>query len=222
MLVLIGLLAGLAQIVFGLIGIGRLIRFIPYPVVSGYLSGVGLIIIGSQIPKFLGASTGVHLLDALTNPSGWAWQSIVVGTVVMAAMIFMPRIIRVVPAAILALFAGVASYLMLGLLDTSLIITEHNPLLIGTMTAGDGGFGEIISQHWQALRGLGVDTIIKIAVPALTLATLLSIDTLKTCVVMDGGWLHWLAIFTYVAVHTKMRLACLMAAHSGLSPMAGI
>ncbi len=52
---MIGLLAGLIQIGLGLAGVGRLIKFIPYPVVSGYLSGVGLIIIGSQIPKFLGA-----------------------------------------------------------------------------------------------------------------------------------------------------------------------
>ena len=185
-LVLIGLLAGFAQIAFGLVGIGRLIRFIPYPVVSGYLSGVGLIIIGSQIPKFLGAPAGLHLLDAILNPSAWAWQSIVVGTVVIAAMIFIPRIIRVVPAAILALLVGVACYFMLGLLNPSLITIEHNPLLIGVMTASEGGFGEIISQHWHALRGLGMDSVPKVVVPALTLAILLSIDTLKTCVVMDA------------------------------------
>ena len=186
MLVLIGLLAGLTQIAFGLVGIGRLIRFIPYPVVSGYLSGVGLIIIGSQIPKFLGAPANVHLLDAIRNPDGWAWQSIVVGAVVIAAMIYLPRIIQIVPAAILALLVGMASYLMLGLLNPEMIAIEHNPLLIGTMTAGGGGFGEIISQHWHALKGLGPDAIAKVAVPALTLATLLSIDTLKTCVVMDA------------------------------------
>jgi len=186
MLVLIGLLTGLTQIALGLIGIGQLIKFIPYPVVSGYLSGVGLIIIGSQIPKFLGASTDAHFLDALRNPAGWAWQSIVVGAVVIAAVIFMPRIIRSVPPAILALLAGVASYLMLGLFDPSLITTEHNPLLIGTMAAGEGGFLEIISQQWQALSGLGMDAVVMAAVPSLTLAVLLSIDTLKTCVVLDA------------------------------------
>lgn len=186
MLVLIGLLAGLTQIALGLIGVGRLIRFIPYPVVSGYLSGVGLIIIGSQIPKFLGASSDAHLLDALKNPSGWAWQSIVVGTVVIVTMIFMPRIIKIVPAAILALLAGVISYLMLGMLDSSLMTTVHNPLLIGAMTTGEAGFWEIISQHGHALRGLGIDSVAKVVVPALTLAVLLSIDTLKTCVVLDA------------------------------------
>ena len=186
MLVLIGLLAGLTQIALGLVGVGRLIRFIPYPVVSGYLSGVGLIIIGSQIPKFLGAPAEAHLLDAISNPSGWAWQSIVVGAAVIAAMIFIPRITQIVPAAILALLTGVACYLTLGLFNPSLITTEHNPLLIGVMAAGEGGFGEIVSQHWHALHGLGMDAVIKVIVPSLTLAVLLSIDTLKTCVVMDA------------------------------------
>ena len=55
MLVVIGMLAGLMQAGLGLIGLGGLIKYIPYPVVSGYLTGVGLIIIGSQIPRLLGA-----------------------------------------------------------------------------------------------------------------------------------------------------------------------
>lgn len=186
MLVLIGLLTGLTQIVLGLVGVGRLIRFIPYPVVSGYLSGVGLIIIGSQIPKFLGASAEAHWLDAIRNPAGWAWQSLLVGTMVVAAVIFTPRIIRSVPPAILALLVGVASYLMLGLFDPSLLDTERNPLLIGTMATGEGGFLEMMSQQWQALSGLGMDAVAMVAIPSLTLAVLLSIDTLKTCVVMDA------------------------------------
>ena len=186
MLVLIGLLTGLTQIALGLVGVGRLIKFIPYPVVSGYLSGVGLIIIGSQIPKFLGASADAHWLEALGNPSDWAWQSIVVGAVVVAVVILMPRIIRAIPPAILALLAGVASYLALGVFDPSLLTTDHNALLIGVMTTGEGGFLDIISQQWQALSGLGMDAVVMVAIPSLTLAVLLSIDTLKTCVVLDA------------------------------------
>jgi SulP family sulfate permease len=52
----LGLVAGLIQLLLGLMRIGSLIKYIPFPVVSGYLTGVGLIIIGSQIPKFLGYS----------------------------------------------------------------------------------------------------------------------------------------------------------------------
>ena len=183
---LIGLLAGLLQILLGLGGIGQLIKFMPYPVVSGYLSGVGLIIIGSQIPKFLGAPDGTGLLDALVSPSGWVWQSMVVGAVVVAAMLLTPRLTRNVPAPILALLAGVAAYLLLGLMEPALLDTAHNPLVIGAFASGDAGLGDSISRHWQALGGLGADAAIKVFIPALTLAALLSIDTLKTCLVLDA------------------------------------
>ncbi|MDQ5959663.1 MAG: sulfate permease, SulP family, partial [Pseudomonadota bacterium] len=60
LMIMLGVIAGLIQIFLGFVGVGRLIKFIPYPVVSGYLSGVGLIIIGSQIPRFAGAAPDAH------------------------------------------------------------------------------------------------------------------------------------------------------------------
>ena len=42
--------------------------------VSGYLSGVGLIIIGSQLPKFAGAPADTPWLDVLINPQHWDWR----------------------------------------------------------------------------------------------------------------------------------------------------
>ncbi len=186
MLGLIGLLAGLFQIGFGLAGIGRLIRFIPYPVVSGYLSGVGLIIIGSQMPKLLGSPGGTGFVDSLQHPSAWAWQSMVVGAVVIAAMVATPRVTHAIPAAIVALLAGVATYLGLGLLDPALMTTEANPLLIGNLAGDDDNLAISIHHHWSAMRGLGLEAVVKVLVPALTLAVLLSIDTLKTCLVIDA------------------------------------
>ncbi len=186
LLALIGLLAGGIQIALGLASIGRLIKYIPYPVVSGYLSGVGLLIIGSQLPKWLGTPSGTGFLATLGAPGEWQLPSIIVGSVVMLAMLVTPRLTTKVPAAILALLAGVGSYLLLGLLKPELLRTDNNPLLIGALTSGDGGLGDSISRHIAALRGLGLDVAIQVAVPALTLAVLLSIDTLKTCVVIDA------------------------------------
>ena len=109
-----------------------------------------------------------------------------VGAVVVAAMLLMPRLTSKVPAPILALLAGVAAYLLLGLMDPALLDTAHNPLLIGAFASSEAGLGDSVSQHWQALSGLGLDIALKVFVPALTLAVLLSIDTLKTCLVIDA------------------------------------
>ncbi len=186
LLALIGLLAGAMQIGLGLAGIGRLIKYIPYPVVSGYLSGVGLIIIGSQVPKWLGAPTGTSLLQALTQPKLWALPSIVVGTVVILAMLLTPRLTKAIPAAILALLAGIATYLTLGWFNPELLITDGNPLLVGTLANSEGSLAASIGQNLNSLKALDFSSVLQVLVPALTLAVLLSIDTLKTCLVIDA------------------------------------
>lgn len=63
-----GVLTGLIQLLIGFLGIGNLIKYLPYPVVSGYSSGVVLIIIGGQLPKFAGAPAGSYWLEVLLTP----------------------------------------------------------------------------------------------------------------------------------------------------------
>ena len=186
LLVVLALMTGMLQMLFGFVGLGGLIKYMPYPVVSGYLSGVGLIIIGSQVPKFLGAPTGTSLWHALTAPAVWLWQSIVVGIVTIAVMVLAPRVTKAVPAAILALLAGTASYFGLSLIDPAMLVLDKNPLVIGAMAGSGGGFIEGMAARWQGVQGMGLRDLRNLLVPALTLAVLLSIDTLKTCVVLDA------------------------------------
>ncbi len=183
MLSLLGLLAGLLQIIFGIVRLGQLIEYMPYPVVSGYLSGVGLYIIAGQLPKFVGAPKNAHFWEALAAP--WQWQSLVVGTVTIGVMLVAPRLTRLIPAAILGLLAGVIAYFVLGLADPALFILTGNPFVVGSL-GGGGSFMAAMQSHWQALLSIEPVRIWPIAVPALTLAVLLSIDTLKTCVVLDA------------------------------------
>ncbi len=183
---LLGLLAGLLQFIFGTVRLGQLIKYMPYPVVSGYLSGVGLIIIISQVPIFLGTPKGTHFWESLTAPGLWKWQSLAVGTVTIAVMLIAPRFTKLVPAAILALLAGTLALFGLGLADPALLRLEGNPFIVGTFGGSGGSFTEVMAGRWQAVGNVGMDQLMYIAVPALTLAVLLSIDTLKTCMVLDA------------------------------------
>ena len=79
LLTVLGLLTGAIQIVIATAGLGGLIKYIPYPVVSGYLSGVGLVIIGGQIPKFFGAPPGSNWWQTLLSPERWNWYGVAVG-----------------------------------------------------------------------------------------------------------------------------------------------
>ena len=186
MLALVGLICGALQVVFGAVGLGRLIKYMPYPVVSGYLSGVGLIIIISQIPKFLGVPKGVPFKESLTSPSMWLWQGIAVGAVTVAAMALAPKLTKAVPAAILGLAAGVLAYFGLAMADESLLVLAGNAHVIGSLGSSEAGFFDAMAGRWMAIGSLELGRLADLLMPGLTLAVLLSIDTLKTCVVTDA------------------------------------
>lgn len=186
LITLLGLMAGLLQIFFGVVRLGQLIKYMPYPVVSGYLSGVGLIIIGSQVPIFLGTPKGTHIWASLAAPDLWKWQSMVVGAVTIGVMLAAPKVTRAVPAAILALLAGMLAYFGLGLADPSLLVLDGNPFVVGSLGGSGGSFTDAMTGRWHAAGNIGLEQVKYLAIPALTLAVLLSIDTLKTCMVLDA------------------------------------
>jgi len=184
MLAITGLMTGLLQVGFGAVGLGRLIKYMPYPVVSGYLSGVGLVIIIQQVPKLLGAPGSMGLIDAVGSPAAWQWHGIVVGLVTIGVMLVAPRVTKAVPATIAGLLAGVAAYFLLALGDRSMLVLAGNPAVLGPLIGG--GLLEGVTARFAAAGGLDATQLASLVVPALTLAVLLCIDTLKTCVVVDA------------------------------------
>jgi SulP family sulfate permease len=183
----LGLVAGLIQLFLGLMRIGSLIKYIPFPVVSGYLTGVGLIIIGSQIPKLLGIFGNQSLWRTLISPEMWQWQSAVIGVVTATVMLGAPLVTRAVPAAILGLLAGVLTYFGLAhFVDQSMLILEGNKLIIGPLGGSAAGMLEAVTGRWRDIGELKLGQIGALMGTALTLAVLLSIDTLKTAVVLDA------------------------------------
>lgn len=176
--------AGLIQLVAGAVRGGTFIKYIPYPVIAGYLSGVGILIFWGQIPKFLGAGSG-SALDLLADPSRWRWESILIGSTTIIVMLAMPRIIKAIPASIAALASGILCYFILALFNGGLLSLEGNPLVIGSI---HGSLADLVAGaagNFAALASLSPSGLTALLVPTLTLGVLLSVDTLKTCVVLD-------------------------------------
>lgn len=185
-LALVGLLSGLLQAVYGALGGGRLIKYIPYPVVTGYMSGVGLLIILKQIVPFLGLAKSAEPLAGLLSPGAWQWPAVFVALVTVVATVAAPRFTKKIPAAILGLAAGIAAHLAAGLLRPQLLALEANPFIIGAISTSPAAVLNSIVSNFGALRLLGRQELYMLLGPALTLSVLLSIDTLKTCVVTDS------------------------------------
>lgn len=88
------MLAGLFQIVFGMIGAGRYISLVPYPVVSGFMSGIGVIIIILQADAMFGHDSPAGTLNALahlpTVLSDINFAALAVGTITLAVVYLWP------------------------------------------------------------------------------------------------------------------------------------
>lgn len=185
MLLAIGGLAGLLQVLMGAVGVGRLIRYIPYPVVSGYLTGVGLLIVASQVPRLLGMPADATLLAAIASPGRWDGRTLAIGCLTAAVMVYGPRRLKRVPGTMLGIAAGLLAYGAFALADPSLRQLAGNELVLGPLGAGTGSVLDTLAARGGSLGQLSGAHLAGLVGSALTLAALLSIDTLKTCVVLD-------------------------------------
>ncbi len=166
------LLAGLFQMLFGFVKIGRFVRYIPYPVISGFMSGIGVIIILLQINPLLGAASDSSVLHVLTTLPH------------TLADTHLPSLLLAVSALAIVLFtpASVSRWLPSPLIALAVLTTLSAMLGLPVATIGDipSGLPELV------IPGFSFDQI-KVIVPlAFTLALLGTIDSLLTSIVADS------------------------------------
>lgn len=178
---LAGLFCGLFQVLFGVIKIGKYVRYIPYPVLSGFMSGIGVIIILQQLYPMIGAKSPVLVVDMITQfpETVGSIQSLLplllcLGTV--AIIYLFPLVTKKVPATLVALIVMTV---------VSLFLEEGAFPVIGEIPAGFPM--PFFAKDGIELADLDWSTMLKASIiPGLTLAGLGSIDTLLTSVVADN------------------------------------
>ncbi|MCQ2287058.1 MAG: SulP family inorganic anion transporter [Bacteroidales bacterium] len=173
------LFCGAFQILFGVLKIGKYIRYIPYPVLSGFMSGIGIIIILQQIYPLIGLKSPVMIVDMLiqfpSKVANFDPLALTFGLATIAIIYLFPLITEKVPSTLIALI--IVSVISIFFKDFKLTIGELPsgfplPLFFKDNVSIDG-------VNWLAVLKLSV-------IPGLTLAGLGSIDTLLTSVVADN------------------------------------
>ncbi len=101
--------AGFFQMCFGLLRIGNLAKYIPYPVLSGLLNGTGVAIVISQLKVIIAG-------QELTAASANLWAIVAVCVISAATVVLGPRLLPRVPGAIIAILIGTAAYYLFELL----------------------------------------------------------------------------------------------------------
>lgn len=166
-------LAGLIQVSFGLIKIGKWITYIPYPVISGFMSGIGLIIIILQINPFLGVESYSSVIETFVNLSNTIkatnFEAAVIAFITLLIMFFTPKVVsKYIPTALIALIF--VTFLS--------IFFEFKVETIGEIPIGLPSFTFPI--YFDILQLKAILTL------AITLALLGSIDSLLTSLVADS------------------------------------
>jgi SulP family sulfate permease len=179
------LMAALVQLILGLSGGGKLIKFIPYPVIAGFMNGIAIIIFMGQLRPLLGVANDASLIGVFTGAVPFRHDTLIVGAVTIIAMLTTRKLTKAIPGSLVGLLCGVATYFIIGKIsDPALLQITSNPLIIGPIPSAFptpkqvGAFFGVMDVISPRLIGM-------LAVPALTLGVLASIDTLLTSVVTD-------------------------------------
>lgn len=174
-IVLLSFLAGgLLQIGLGLLGVGKYIRYFPYPVVSGFMSGVGLIIISLQLWPLLGSPSPKSTLKVFTHIAEPLSQinmaALGLGLLTLAVNIVFPKITKKIPSVLVALVVGTVSAHLFNL----------NVPMIGEIPSG------MPNLQLKAIFSVSPEYYVTALKFGMMLALLGSIDSLLTSVIADN------------------------------------
>ena len=100
------LIAGMSQIIFGVLGIGNLIKYVPQPVIAGFMTGIAFLLITKQINVILGLDTGQSLWKVLKEPSLINPLTTIVGITTIIIIFISKRYIKKIPSSLVAIAGG--------------------------------------------------------------------------------------------------------------------
>ena len=181
-LMIAGFMAGIILLAMGIFHFGTVIKYIPYPVIVGFTSGIGIIILTGQLKHIFGLNFSHQphgFIDNLQMISqsllkGINPSSLIIAAVTITSFIIWKRKIKNIPPAPIALLTGIlASVIITNFLNKIL----PSPVLVGTISAGLPEF-KMLNFTWEKFQLL---------IPsAFTIAILGAIESLLSAVVADG------------------------------------
>ena len=178
-LVIATLLAGLILIIMGLARMGAFLKFVPYPVVVGFTSGIAIIIFSSQVADLLGlkiekvpADFLEKWIEYIRHISTANISAIAVGVASLLIIVLWPRFVtRRVPGQLIAILAVTA-------------VVQYFQVPVETIGTRFGGVPSSLptptfpTADWQTVKDMFS--------PALTIAILAALESLLAAVVADG------------------------------------
>ncbi len=170
-------IAGIILILMGVCGLGKLIKFIPQTITTGFTTGIALTLVIGQLKDFMGLTfneSPIETIDKLKEVisciSSFNVEAFLIGLLSLAILIISPKIIKKVPPSLIAVIVCAA-------------VVKIFKLDVNTI----GSLYEISSELPKfSIPSLNLETVRNIIPDAFTIAILAAIESLLSCVVSDG------------------------------------
>jgi len=176
------LMAGVFLILFGLLGLGTIIKYIPYPIVVGFTGGIAVTIFTTQIKDLLGMSMTENPADFIEKWIAYArnvgnidpWSALV-GLVSVVIIALMPRLSKRIPGSLVAIIVMTVAVLLLKQYAGVTTVETIGDRFSINAQLPDAVVPEL---SWEVVKGL--------VSPAFTIAILGAIESLLSATVADG------------------------------------
>ena len=176
------LMAGAFLVLFGVLRLGTIIKYIPYPIVVGFTSGIAVTIFTTQIKDLFGLTIDNVPSDFIEKWGAYithfgtidTWSAIV-GVLSVAIIAVMPRINKKIPGSLIAIIImTVAALLLKNYAGVTSIETIGDRFSVSNAIPD----AHVPAMTWETIKGL--------VAPALTIAVLGAIESLLSATVADG------------------------------------
>jgi SulP family sulfate permease len=171
-------MAGVILVIMGFAQFGSMIKFIPYPVIVGFTSGIAVVIFSSQVNDFFGLNienVPADFTEKWTayfgNFSAMNYETFLIGSLALLIIIFWSKISKKIPGSIVAIIV------------TTFIVQMFN-LEVATIESRFGSIPSSIPS--PSIPEIDLATIRALILPATTIAILAAIEALLSAVVADG------------------------------------
>lgn len=192
-------MSGLMLVVGGVAGLGRYIKFIPYPVETGFTAGIAVTILASQLKDFFGlvilgpdgklqsvpADFVPKLAMLFSHFDTFNWRAASVGAGSLLALILFQRFAPRVPRALIVMAAATLAVWALGWnTRTEIFDGEHTRYVVDTIESRYGSIPSSLPA--PRLEGFTWNLVREMVPAAFTIALLGAIESLLSAVVADG------------------------------------
>lgn len=171
------IMAGIILIIFGVCRFGKMIKFIPHTITTGFTSGIAITIVIGQLKDFFGltfTNSPVETMDKLGEVfqsfSTFNYQALIIGLVSITILVITPKTFKRVPPSLIAVIVSAALVKLL----------HMNVNTIGDLYTISAGFPKFVTPAFS------FSTIRAVLPDAFTIAILAAIESLLSCVVSDG------------------------------------